>query len=141
MKITRLVWFFVAAVCVDLICVKMTMAQSTVVFSDDFNRSSLSPGGTPAMTYTTSVVNGDGGADIDATSNFLLLTNDSSATANIIGSVSAVGSTASFGAPYNSILANNTNQLIEWDFNAKTNRTTNLSGFLQSGGGNYGMAI
>ncbi len=97
MKITHLFRFLAVVVCVELIFLQVTMAQSTVVFSDDFNRASLSPGGTPAMTYTTDVVNGDGGANIDASGNFLLLTNDSSATANIIGSVSAVGSTSSFG--------------------------------------------
>src|SRR5262249_25017244 len=47
-------------------------------------------------------------------------------------------STAAFGAPFNSTLSLNTNEVVQWAFNAKTNRS-NLAEI--SLAGKYGMAM
>ena len=54
-------------------------AQTTTLFTDDFNRVSLTTGA--PTTYLTSVTAGDGGASL-VSSQFLRLTNDATAAAN-----------------------------------------------------------
>jgi hypothetical protein len=120
---------------------------STVVFSDNFNRAAVSPGGTPQLNYTATAVQTDGqggdqpGSDGGASiigGNFLLLTNDAGAGTNTNGLIQVQASTAAFGSPFNSTLGLNANEIIQWAFNAKTNRS-NLSEISLSG--KYGMAM
>lgn len=111
-------------------------AQITTVFSDNFNRASLTPGGTPSMTYSTVVTAGDGGASING-SNFLQITNDNSGAANALGMTFITGPLSTYASPFINTLASN-DGVIEWTFNMRYGRTTAPSGF---DGGNYGRTI
>ena len=110
-------------------------AQITTVFSDNFNRASLTPGGTPSMTYSTVVTAGDGGASING-SNFLQITNDNSGAANALGMTFITGPLSTYASPFINTLTSN-DGVIEWTFNMRYGRTTAPSGF---DGGNYGIA-
>jgi trimeric autotransporter adhesin len=110
-----------------------TLAQTTTLFSDTFNRASLTVGA--PTTYSTQVTSGDGGASI-ISSQFLRLTNDSSASANASGRVFVTGDTAHFDG-FQPQLHTNVGALT-WSFNAKSNRTSDPGGF---GAGNYGLAV
>lgn len=112
------------------VCAAQVFAQSTV-FSDDFNRASLNGG---SYTYTTTVSAGDGSASI--TSNTLVLTNDSSVTANAAGRVSLAVATSSFSAPFSSTLNSNSGT-VTWSFNMQQPRS-DPSGFSAS---SYGVAF
>ncbi len=103
----------------------------TTVFSDDFNRTAVSPGGTPSMTYTSTNSGSVSGA---ISSNILQISNNSTAgRSKIIGDIN----TFSSSSPYNVVLKNNLG-LVTWSFNMRTNRgSTSLSGW---GAANYGIA-
>jgi len=112
-------------------------AQAAVVFSDNFNRATLTGAGSPT-TYTTVVTAGDGGAAINTTgSSFLELTNDATAAANANGRVYTRFPTSDYAAGYNAVLSSNTN-VVTWTFNLRSTRTTDPSGF---GSGSYGTAV
>ncbi len=102
----------------------------TTVFSDNFDRATLA-GGT--YTYTTTA-GGDGGASV--ASNILVLTNDSSGTANTAGRTYVTVPLASFSAPFASTLSANAG-VVTWSFNMRTSRTS-MSGFDNT---NYGIAF
>ncbi|MBI2967494.1 MAG: T9SS type A sorting domain-containing protein [Bacteroidetes bacterium] len=113
-----------------LLCVKSW--GQTVVFIDDFNRASVSPGGTPSMTYTTTSPSSGCGASSINSSSFLELTNCATA-----GRVFVTGTLSTFSCPFSGTLSSNPG-LITWTFNFRYNRTTNPSGF---GSTSYGVAI
>ncbi len=108
-------------------------AQTTTLFTDDFNRVSLTTGA--PTTYLTSVTAGDGGASL-VSSQFLRLTNDATAAANTSGRVFVTGETASFTG-FQSVLSTNSGEL-SWCFNAKSNRASDPGGF---GAGTYSLAV
>lgn len=109
-----------------------SFAQSTV-FSDNFNRASLSGG---AYTYTVTPGSADGGASI--VSNTLVLTNDATGgtTTNVAGRTYVTVPLASFSTPFASTLSSNAG-MVTWSFNMRTSRTS-MSGFDSS---NYGIAF
>jgi hypothetical protein len=91
-------------------------SAQTTVFSDDFNRAVLSPGGTPAATYTPTVALNVTAATV---TNFLRVGSGATAPPNGISFVT--GSTAVFGSPYNTMLSANTGS-VTWTFNFRWNR-------------------
>ena len=110
------------------------------VFTDDFSTNS-------STSYTTSGVIGSSswsvnrsGVDFGARRNTspqqLELTNDASASANVLGWVFANASTSSFSSPYNTTLSSNTG-LVTWYFNMRQIRT-DPSGF---GSASYGVGF
>jgi len=96
------------------------------IFTDNYDRSTLSPGGTPSLTYLSGSTSTSGSASI--VSNYLNLGNNGTS-----------GSTyATYAIPtINNTLNLNTSS-IEWNLNVRTDRTTVFSGF---GVGQYGGAI
>jgi hypothetical protein len=116
--------------CAAFLCAVNAKAQVTV-FTDNYNRSALSPAPNGAS-YTVTAT-GDGGASI--ASNVLALTNDASAAANANGSVSVAIPTTSFASPYDPVLS--LDGVVTWNFNMQQVRT-DPSGF---GGGSYGAAF
>jgi hypothetical protein len=85
------------------------------VFSDNFNRGSLTTGAPAA--YTTTVTAGDGGAGIVGSS-YLQLTN-SATGGNGAGRVFVTAPTATYGGGYNTTLSANTGRVIEWTVNLR----------------------
>lgn len=113
----------------------LTNAQVTTVFSDDFNRTTLSPGGTPSMTYTTTsssatatiVTTAQGANDFNGNADYRIKIG--TGTANTVPGAELVMGSMTGVSNYNTILKNNT-QLVTWSFNIKHNRTTTtMSGF------------
>ncbi len=106
--------------------------SSTIPFTDDYNRATLSPGGTPSLTYTNTNT-GTGNATISGSA-FLNIANGLTAGQSYT-SVPLSG----FSAPFNPTLASNgVTSSIEWTFNLRTNRGSIFSGF---GAGQYGGAV
>ena len=112
------------------------LAQTTV-FTDDFNRTSVSPGGTPSATYTNApgiaTYSGSQIAGTDAWSNVAFAAGQlaqwvdgsgSSATVNSYSQTSAPLS--SYASLYNATLSSNTG-LVSWTFNMRT--STGATGF------------
>jgi hypothetical protein len=100
------------------------------VFGDSFNRATLSPGGSPSVTYTSTLATG-ATATLNA-STFLDIVNSTTAGVSYV-----TGSASSYASPYTTTLSSNTG-LVTWTFNMRYNRTTNPSGFIS---GNYGTAV
>ena len=86
----------------------------TTVFTDDFNRATLSPGGTPSMTYTNTVA---AGVTVSTNSS----TNLRIAHTTTSGVSYVYGSTSTFSTPYSTTLSSNTG-IITWTFNFRWNR-------------------
>jgi hypothetical protein len=100
-------------------------------FADDYNRASLSPGGSPSLTYTQTNVTGTGAASI--ISNYLNIVNGATA-----GKTYVTVPISGFSTPFSSTLSSNAAQ-IEWTFNVRTNRSSAVfSGF---GTNQYGGAF
>jgi hypothetical protein len=113
----------------------LTNAQVTTVFSDDYNRLTVSPGGIPSMTYTTTsssatatiVTASQGANDFNGNADYRLKIG--TGTANTVAGAELVMGSMTGVSGYNTILKNNT-QLLTWSFNIKNNRTTaTMSGF------------
>ncbi len=121
--------FLTILVAINLLLVLPALAQTTV-FTDNFNRATLSPGGTPSMTYTT--VNTGTGSSATSGSSFLQTINGGTAGRSYVR-----GALSTYSSPFNGTLASNTG-IVTWTFNARTTRTSTLSGF---DAGNYGIAI
>ena len=134
---------------IALLCIIgfLSVGQSTVaqtLFSDYYNRDVLSPGGTPNVTYTTTL--GTTGAAAPAASATAPATiNDINGENDYrlkIGGGASIGTemlmTSLGSVPgYNSVLSQNS-QPITWSFNIRHNRNTaTLSGFSS---GKYGVA-
>jgi hypothetical protein len=110
-----------------------SLVAQTTVFSDDFNRGAVSPGGLPSMTYTTTIGTGSGQTATIPASDFLNLQNST-----VSGNIYVSGVTSTFGSPFNNVLSSSSNSGIEWTFNARYVRTTDPSGVAS---GNYGWAV
>ncbi len=104
----------------------------TTVFSDDFNRATLSPGGTPSMTYTKTLASGVT-ADI-VSSTYLSIANTTTAG---ISYVSAP--VVTFSTPYSSTLNSNPG-IVTWTFNFRWNRVSTNNPAIPISG-SYGQAI
>lgn len=96
-------------------CVK----SQTVVFVDDYNRTSLSPGGSPAATYNTTLGNGNIATTFVSGSNYRLdITSGTGGAANARNFFAAPLSV--FSAPFSTTLSANPG-LVTWTFNMRTN--------------------
>ncbi|MCX6172718.1 MAG: T9SS type A sorting domain-containing protein [Flavobacterium sp.] len=120
----------------------LTNAQVTTVFSDDFNRTTLSPGGTPSITYTTTsssatatiATASQGANDFNGNADYRIKIG--TGTANTVAGAELVMGSMTGVSNYNTKLKSNT-QLVTWSFNIKHNRTTStMSGF---DSGQYGV--
>ena len=110
-----------------------TSASTPTIFTpfiDDYNRATLSPGGTPSLVYTNTNT-GTGNATITA-STYLNIANGGTA-----GQSYTTVPLSGFGSPFNPTLSSNSGTL-EWSFNLRTNRNSIFSGFLAAG---YGGAV
>jgi hypothetical protein len=113
----------------------LTNAQVTTLFSDDFNRITLSPGGTPSRTYTTTsssatatiATTSQGANDFNGNADYRIKIG--TGTANTVAGAELVMGSMTGVSGYNTILKNNT-QLLTWSFNIKHNRATaTMTGF------------
>ena len=103
----------------------------SIPFIDDYNRLTLSPGGTPSLTYTNTNT-GNGNSTI--VTNYLNINNG-----NVAGRSYTTVPLSGFDSPFNPTLSsNNPLSTIEWTFNLRTNRSSIFSGF---GAGQYGGAV
>jgi hypothetical protein len=109
-------------------------AGQTTVFSDNFNRGSLT-GGAPAS-YTTTVTGGDGGAGV-VSSSYLQLTNHATGGSGS-GRVFVTAPTAAYGGGYNTTLSANTATAIEWTVNLRYAPQGQAGGF---NSGKPGLAL
>lgn len=115
-----------------LICGFNVNAQTTTVFYDNFNRSSVSSGGSPLIEYQIQN-SGDATVHIEG-KNHLRVIGGSSSTAlsnALTGQAFITGNLSDFSAPYNPTLSSNTSDSIVWSFNMRHNLgvNTKLSGF------------
>lgn len=111
-------------------------AQTTIV-SDDFNRATLSPGGTPSLTYSTLLTGIATSATVVTTApdyRLQIINGTAAGTAGRSSSMSVMPTVSNF----NTTLRSNT-QLVTWSFNMRHNRSsgTTMSGF---GAGQWGVA-
>jgi hypothetical protein len=99
-------------------------------FADDYNRGTLSPGGTPSLTYTNT---NTGTGNTTIVSNYLNIANGA-----VAGKSYTTVPLSGFNTPYNTTLSSNAAP-IEWTVNARTNRSSAVfSGF---GTNQYGGAF
>ncbi len=106
----------------------------TVVFTDDFNRATLSPGGTPSTSYSNTLA-----SNISAVTTNSYLSIGSGGTGPANGISFASGSTSVFASPYNSILSTNSGT-VTWTFNFRWNRASSNNPAIPASGA-YGSAI
>jgi hypothetical protein len=100
-------------------------------FIDDYTRGTLSPGGTPSLTYTNT---NTGGGNSTIVTNYLNLGNGTPA-----GQSYTTVPLSGFGSPFNPTLSsNNPLSTIEWTFNLRTNRASIFAGF---GASSYAGAV
>ena len=100
-------------------------------FIDDYNRVTLSPGGTPSLVYTNT---NTGAGNSTIVTNYLNINNG-----NPAGQSYTTVPLSGFGSPFNPTLSSNsTLSTIEWTFNLRTNRNTIFPGFAA---GTYGGAV
>lgn len=107
--------------------------NANVVFTDDFSRATLNPGGTPSMTYTNTLATGATG--VINTSSFAEITSGTSAGVSYI-----TGPTSTFASPYNNTLSSNPGT-ITWTFNMRWNRASSNNPAPPGTGGVYGQAV
>ncbi len=135
----KLFTFLLVAVCFVMLG-KNADAQTTV-FSDNFNTSRGTTYTTTAGAIGTSTVwsmtrsGVDWGARIDPDK--LDLSNDASASANVLGWVFGNTPLSNYTAPFNASLSSNPG-LVTWTFNMRSSRASALSGFTTTS--SYGMA-
>jgi hypothetical protein len=100
-------------------------------FIDNYDRVTLSPGGTPSLTYTNT---NTGGGNSTIVTNYLNLNNGTPA-----GQSYTTVPLSGFGSPFNPTLSsNNPLSTIEWTFNLRTNRASIFAGF---GASSYAGAV
>lgn len=108
----------------------LSASAQVTIFTDDFTRVGVSPGGTPSVNYTTAtgiatysgvqIAGTDAWSNVAFTSGQLVSWIDgsgASTTVNTFAQTTAPLST--FGAPYNTTLSSNTG-LLTWTFNMRT---------------------
>lgn len=128
---------YVLALCALLMLnTSLNYAQTTIV-SDDFNRATLSPGGTPSLTYSTLLTGIATSATVVTTApdyRLQIINGTAAGTAGRSSSMSVMPTVSNF----NTTLRNNT-QLVTWSFSMRHNRSsgTTMSGF---GAGQWGVA-
>jgi hypothetical protein len=129
-KIVKKTWILVFLVFLSSSFFITDLEAQTTVFTDDLNRATLSPGGSPSLTYTNTLV---GTSTADITSNSYLTI----ANGNTAGISFVAADQSNFSIPFNTTL-NSNEGLITWTFNFKFNRTSSPSGLSS---GSYGTAI
>ncbi len=115
-------------------------AQLTTVFTDDFERTLVSPGGTPVMTYISTLGSGDAAtlASVNGTS-MLKLGSGSSGAGKVVSWVT--GPLSSYAAQFNPILSANLG-MISWSFNLQANNNPNTgTGFNTTGSYAIGVIL
>ena len=125
-----------------LFAFNQTNAQVTTVFNDEFNRTSVTPGGSPSINYT--LTSSSANATLvtvasDAIDYRVQIKNGLTATPASAGVDMIMGSFTGVSSGFNTNLSLNS-QLISWSFNMKHNKQsgTSLSGFELANG--YGVA-
>lgn len=116
-------------------------ADDVVAFSDDFERASVSPGGTPSMAYTVTNTGDATGAVTEMNSENYSLKLTCGGTVTTAGKVFVIGNFASFSESYKAKLGDNTVDSIVWAFNIRQNYQGNLSGFTASGTRDLGVVL
>jgi hypothetical protein len=114
-----------------------TSFSQTTIVTDDFNRTALSPGGTPSLTYTSSLTGiATSGTVVTTAPDYRLQIQNGivAGTAGKSYSMTVMPTVSN----YNSTLQSNT-QLVTWSFNMRHNRSSGstMSGF---GAGQWGIA-
>lgn len=121
-----------------LMLVVLATAQTTV-FSDDFSTNQSATWTTTGQIGSSAFYMARSGADWGGrrnTNGILEVTNDASATGNVLGWGYGYTATTSFSSPYNSTLSSNPG-VVTWYANMRQIRT-DPAGF---GSGNYGSAV
>jgi hypothetical protein len=103
-------------------------AQVTTVFADDFNRVTLSPGGSPELTYTVTN-SGTGSPNVESsvvtsTVPFLKLANPGAT--GTAGQMFVAGALSAFSSVFNSTLSSNPG-LVTWSVNMRHNTNSLLN--------------
>lgn len=124
-------WLLLIATVIGVCHFSNSFSQTTV-FIDDFNRASVSPGGTPSMTYTNTVA---AGVTVSTNSS----TNLRIAQTTTSGISYVTGSTSTFSSPYNTTLSSNPG-IVTWTFNFRWNRASSNNPAAPASG-SYGQAI
>ena len=98
----------------------------TTVFSDNFNRAAISPGGVPETTYSAKYIGG-GASPVapNITSNVLRLP----ITLSTIGTTMLTGELSKFKSPFAAKIKEIDADSIVWSVNAQQNATTQFTGF------------
>lgn len=105
----------------------ITSTAPTTVFVDDYNRGSISPGGTPSMTYTATNTSNTGSPIIESS-----LTTGTVPYLKVVGYLSSgptagqsymTGPLTTFSSPYNPTLSSNPG-VVTWSFNIRENHGT-----------------
>jgi hypothetical protein len=91
-------------------------------FSDNFNRASLSPGGSPSMTYTVASTASPAGTAVITASTYATIAANTAA-----GRTYFTGPLATFASPYNVTLSANA-AMTSWSFNIRNDKSTPLTG-------------
>ena len=98
-----------------------TTDNNMIAFSDNFNRTSLSPGGEPKLNYTIAKT---GTASPAIASGVLTLSNIANESARTL----VMASNAAFLAPYSPVLSSIKGDSVVWLFNMRHNYNGRLSG-------------
>lgn len=112
--------------------------ENTTVFLDNFNRTTLSPGGTPQLVYTISNTGSGTSAYIENENRLRLSGASQSAPTGVQGRHFVSAPLSGYGAPFNQVLSGNLSDSLVWTFNVRYNYKGALSGFND---GNRGFAI
>lgn len=123
--------------CAALVLFCATSYSQTAIVTDDFNRATLSPGGTPSLTYTSLLTGIATSATVVTTApdyRLQIINGTVAGTAGRSSSMSVMPTVSNF----NTTLRSNT-QLVTWSFSMRHNRSsgTTMSGF---GAGQWGVA-
>lgn len=103
------------------------------LFLDNFNRATVSPGGTPSITYN---LGSSAGSTATILSNQLRIPNNSTAASGYTFVTGTTPISYNGDDVYNTTLEKNIG-LLTWSFNFRTGRSTTLDGF---GAGQFGVA-
>lgn len=104
----------------------------TTVFSDDFLRTSVSPGGTPLTNY---IVTNTGTGVLSLSTGRLTMTGPVEGTAGTPGRHFVSGNLSDYDNPFKTILQENQTDSLIWTFNMRTNYNNSLPGFNDSSRG------
>ena len=105
---------------------------TTTVFSDDFLRTDVSYGGSPATNYT---VTNTGTGVMSLSTGRLTMTGPTEGTAGRAGRHFVSGNLSDYDEPFKTILKENKTDSLVWTFNMRTNYNNSLPGFNDSSRG------